>query len=77
MKRAAFLMAFVVLASCSSSEAERTARVWGERINSANEQDYSRKADSALIRSKEIRSGSECVGYDLGGICHGTVIRNE
>jgi hypothetical protein len=77
MKRAAFLIACVLLASCGSAEAERTARVWGERINAANDQDYNRKADSALIRSKEIRSGSECVGYNLDGICHGTVIRNE
>ena len=77
MKRAGFLIACVMLASCGSYEAERTARVWGERINTANDQDYSRKADSALIRSKEIRSGSECVGYNLGGICHGTVLRNE
>ena len=77
MKRAAFFIACILLASCGSFEAERTARVWGERINAANDQDYSRKADSALIHSKEIRSGSECIGYDLGGICHGTVIRNE
>lgn len=77
MKRAALLLICVLLPACGSSEAERTARAWGDKINTANDQDYNRKADSALIRSKQIRSGSECIGYDLGGICHGTVISNE
>lgn len=78
MKRGVPWLVFaLLLGACGTSGAERTTRAWGQKINAANDQDYNRKAEARLIRSKEIRSGSECVGYNLDGICHGTVIRNE
>ena len=76
MKKAPLIFVCVLLASCSQG-VDNDRRVWGSGVVAPYDQDYSRKADSELIRSKEIKSGSECIGHNLDGICHGTVISNE
>jgi hypothetical protein len=76
MKKAALFSVCILLASCGQG-VDHESRVWGGSVVPPYEQDYSRKADSQLIRSKEINSGSDCIGHNIDGICHGTVISNE
>lgn len=71
MKKIALLSICAILASCNYG-AEHDKKVWG-----GYSQDYNRKAETKLIRSKEIDSGSDCIGQNLDGICHGTVVPNE
>ena len=76
MQRIVLIALCGTLAACNQG-VDNTKRVWGGQLAATYEQDYNRKAETELIRSKEIESGSECIGQNFDGICHGTVIPNE